>query len=183
MTAMASACATNGARGFTCMVIMAQGPSPAVLIGVRRTRVGGIRYIRARSFLSIRSHTLAQYCIRSIRVRSFLSIRYRPRAHIHASPAPATHVLFFMVPVRIHKDRIRILRLGASAPGRVFVSRNNRSERQLPAQRNDVRATTDRNALRLLDPLPSSVSLNANPAEGMRCASALRRKSRITNTA
>jgi hypothetical protein len=81
-----------------------------------------IRCIRARSFLSIRSHFLVQY-IRCIRARSLLSIRCRSLAHIHASPHPATHVLFLMVRVRIRKDRIQILRLGASAPGRFFDSR------------------------------------------------------------
>ena len=41
--------------------------------------------------------------------------------HIHAPPLPVTRVLV-AAHTRIRKDRIRILRLGASAPGRSFDS-------------------------------------------------------------
>ena len=70
MTAMASACATNGAHGSTCMAIMAQAHGVPVILahgaqahGIRRTRAGGIRHIRAHSRHPLRAlHPIrAQY--------------------------------------------------------------------------------------------------------------------------
>ena len=133
---MASTCATDGATAGTMIIRADMVRAVPVgdladldLVGVMAVRVVPVVLTGVPADLVVQADlvvpadlALVQY-IRCIRARSLLSIRCRSLAHIHASPHPATHVLFLMVRVRIRKDRIQILRLGASAPGRFFDSR------------------------------------------------------------